>query len=177
MGARGRVTRSEGVIVHEIDGRPASQFFHSYLGSKTRATPEYPFAVFEGGSEAFYLRAAMAITEEGSLVFVGDVPQGSHVQLTEAGRDQVLAGAKESVGRAVEGFGGERLDGLLVFSCAARKQVLGSRCAEEIGMIQAGLPEETSTAGFYTYGEIAPLRAGAASAFHNETVVSVLFGR
>lgn len=66
-----------------------------------------------------------------------------------------------------------------MFSCAARKWVLGSEAEREMGLVQQALRDggiEPVLAGLYVFGEIAPPAAGAPSDFHNETCVTVLLG-
>ena len=162
----------------EIDGLPAMEFLRQNIGEQANADPEYPFAVFTDDGSDFYLRAPMGSDPStGHIVFAGDVPVGSKVRVTEAGRDQILEGARQAVEAAVERFGGNEARALLIFSCAARKQVLGTRCSEEIDLLRSALPGPVSASGFYTYGEIAPKVPGAATSFHNETVVATLIGR
>ena len=177
MGPRGTVTRAEGSTVYEFDGKPAIEFFYGYLGIHAEANPEYPFAIYEGDTEDYYLRAPFGFDETtGHIVFAGDIPVGAEVRITEAGRDQILHGASIAVADAVAAYPGDTPQALLVFSCAARKQVLGTRCAEEIGLLRGALERPLDAAGFYTYGEIAPLAPGSEARFHNETVVATLIG-
>lgn len=175
LGRRGVITRAEGSILYEIDQAPALDFLHANMGHAD-PNPEFPFAIYEPGADGFYLRAPMAAGPDGHIVLAGDVPVGAEIQLTEAGRDEILDGARHAAALALDGFEGTP-EALLVFSCAARKQVLGTRCAEEIGLLQSALAPSVCTAGFYTYGEIGPLATGERSRFHNETVVAALIGR
>jgi hypothetical protein len=64
---------------------------------------------------------------------------------------------------------------LLCFACSGRKQLLGSRTGEE-GQIARELLGDLSIAGFYGYGEIAPIQADGTTHFHNETFVALLLG-
>ena len=61
-------------------------------------------------------------------------------------------------------------------SCAARKQILGTRTAEEQASLRRSALGELPFAGFYAYGEICPKKAGEPAIFHNETFVTVVFG-
>jgi hypothetical protein len=51
--------------------------------------------------------------------------------------------------------------------------VLGTRTAREITVVGEALPRPLPVAGFYTYGEIAPLEPNGPSRFHNETFVTL----
>ncbi len=174
VGPRSSVTRAEGHRVHEIDGQPALELFQQFHGPHVEPNPEYPLGVFDANRGEHYLRAPLAYDREsGSVDFAGDIPVGSEVQITYASRDEILAACEDSIKMANANLGSTEPAGVLVFSCAARKQLLGTRTAEEAVLLRAlgaGLP----MAGFYTYGEIAPMGDRAFADFHNETFVTVL---
>jgi hypothetical protein len=104
-----------------------------------------------------------------------EVPEGLQVQLTHATRDHVLEATEASVRRALEDFPGQEPALALVVSCSARKNVLGTRTGEEFQLLKGVLPGAPS-AGFYSYGEIAPLRRGGIPHLHNETFTCLLLG-
>ncbi|MCA9489074.1 MAG: FIST C-terminal domain-containing protein [Myxococcales bacterium] len=177
IGRRARVTRSKGNLLYELDGKPAMERFRAWFGGHTLPSPEHPFAVFEEGAEDSYLRAPMPLDpDDGSIVCAGDIPEGAMVQVTEAGRDQILDGARNAMRQAVALYPGDQPSGMLLFSCAARKQVLGTRTHQEIEALAEVAGGTLTAGGFYTYGEIGPLRPGAHASFHNETVVAALVG-
>ena len=64
----------------------------------------------------------------------------------------------------------------LIFSCAVRKYLLGSRTGEEVESARSLLPEAMAIAGMYCIGEIAPTGASVDSHFLNETFVTLLLG-
>lgn len=175
IGPTATVTRAAGGTVSEIDGQSALSWFREYLGARGAPSPEYPFAVYpEGGG--YYLRAPLVFNEsDGTIGFAASVPTGSRVRVTAATRDAVLTGATQAVRHAIEAFGPRKPSGMLVFSCAARKQVLGTRTREELDALDAATGD-VPIAGFYTYGEIGPPRPGTHPQYHNETVVAVLLG-
>jgi hypothetical protein len=63
----------------------------------------------------------------------------------------------------------------LIFSCAIRKLVLGTRSGVEVDIARNELGAGMPICGFYCYGEIAPLESGS-TRFHNETIVAVMLG-
>jgi hypothetical protein len=176
LAPRARVTRARGSSVYELDGEPALTWFRRFFGDREAPSPEHPFAVYDPPDRSdFYLRAPMLYSEEeGSIIFAADVPEGTEVQITDATRAAILGGAADAVRDAVGRFAGTATS-VLVFSCAARKQVLGTRTGEEIQQLLSHESDGVSLAGFYTYGEIAALETGP-TRFHNETVVAVLMG-
>lgn len=177
IGKEGVVTRSQGNVVHEIDDMTAVQFYRQYLGDGAMDhLGESPLAVHDGERGNFYLRAALFCSDaDGTVTFAGDIAEGTTVQLTSASRDEIIAATREAVDACVAAYPGDRPTAALIFSCAGRKQVLGTRTQEEYQLLQEHFPD-LRLAGFYTYGEIAPMAAGQPTRFHNETFVSLLLG-
>ncbi len=177
VGKRSVVTKVSGNVVYEIDNNPALEFYRYYFGGKMMPSGEYPLAVFEEDTERFYLRAPLGYDEtKGSVTFAGDIPLNATVQITEADRDSILKGVEESVEMAIRTYRGKRYDAAVVFSCAARRALLGTRAAEEYKFLKKNIPEDVPICGFYTYGEIGPLLSNSVSQFHNETFVTLLLG-
>jgi hypothetical protein len=164
--------------VLEIDGRPALEFYERFLGAG-QPPASNPLAVFEeAGSDRFYLRTPMAYDRElGSIAFFGAIPDGATVQLTMAGTDEIFDGARASIAGALTRFPkGARPEGALLFSCATRKFLLGTRAGREIELVREFLGDSVPIGGIYCQGEIAPLAAADLTRFHNATMVSVLLG-
>jgi hypothetical protein len=177
LGRVGVVTEVEGHLVKAIDGQPATAFYRHYFGNVDIShLGEYPLAVFIGEGNDFYLRASLAIDDaKGWLSFAGDIPAGSRVQLTQTTRDEVLRSTREGLQRARNDYPGTAPSLLLCFACSGRKQLLGSRTGEE-GQIARELLGDLSVAGFYGYGEIAPIQTDGTTHFHNETFVALPLG-
>jgi hypothetical protein len=178
LGATGIVTRSTYGSVQEIDGRPASDFLARYLDTTGPAAYGNPLAVREVGSDEAYLRAiAGADPVTGAVILAGSVPVGATVQLTTADTDQILAGTRDALVRAGEQFpAGARPEAALIFSCAVRKFVLGSRTRVEAEMAREVLGSAIPFAGLYCYGEFGPVRGTPTSRLLNETFVTLLLG-
>ena len=179
VGPRGLVTRVENGLVHEIDGRPALAFYERHLGAGSRPALGNPLAVFEPGSDGFYLRAPIAHDPQAGTIRVsGSLPPAVEVQLTMAATDEILDGARSALVQAIDRFPGSGApDAALLFSCAIRKYLLGTRTGVELDISRDMLGAAVPICGFYSYGEIAPLDdSGGATRFHNETLVAVLLG-
>lgn len=166
--------------VHEIDGRPAIEFFDRYLGTTTTAPPiANPLAVFDSPDATdFYLRTATFLDRSnGDVSTFGPIPEGVTVQLTVAATDQIVEGVRSSVSEALRTFpSGAGPDAALVYSCATRRFLLGTRTSREIELMRDLVGRDVPICGFYCLGEFAPLASGEGSRFHNATVVSVLLG-
>lgn len=177
-----RVTGSAGHLVHTISGRPAVDLYTDYYGSVPQDTlGKYPLAVYEDGPEGLWtLRSVMGTDEEtGAMRFAGDVPEGSLVRMTEVLPEGILSGTSSSIRQAFESYPGDKPELALLFSCAARKWVLGTQVAKEADLFREACPEglrDLKLSGLYVYGEIAPPERGQSAAFHNETCITVLLG-
>ena len=92
--------------------------------------------------------------------------------------DQIFDGAKASFADALgrPSRDGARPDGALLFSCATRKFLLGTRAGREIELAREVLGDAVPIGGIYCMGEIAPMASGDRTRFHNATMVSVLLG-
>ncbi len=176
-----RVTKSDYNKVYEIDGMPVLEYYQRYLGDTLNATPGI-FAHFalivldmeEGGS---YLRDPIyPVPEEKALIFAGEVPEGAVVRMAEIGRDNLVEAVAKSAQIALDNYPGKKIAGALVFSCASRRNVLGSRVGEESRLCQDKIGAEVSLAGFYGFGEIAPLGNNSDSILHNDAFVVLLLG-
>jgi hypothetical protein len=177
VGPRGQVTRSHDRWVEEIDGQPALDFYERWIG--TREPPfANPLAVHEPNSERFYLRTPVSWNREtGAVAFPAGIPTGSTIQLTVAGIDEVFEGTKQAFASALASYPeGATPQAALVFSCAVRKFVLGSRAGREMDIAREVLGTELPMAGFYCLGEIAPTVSPDVTRFHNETIVALLLG-
>jgi len=179
VGQQMKVTSSDGVMVHELDGRPALDVFEEQFGVLIRDTfGEYPLAVYPEGfedGEAHYLRAIYAINAETRSVMLGDeLPVGSTIRLSNVERSRILDGARDSMRGALKDCGGESPDVVVVVTCAARKWMLGEKAPLEYQTLKATMTEmgvDAPIIGFYSFGEIGPLHGE--SRFHNETCVSI----
>ena len=180
MGEPGLVTRSDVTLVHEIDGCPAIDFYRQRLGAQAFPGPENPLAILDERGVVACLRATVdpQLRESGAINYLGDVREGAMVQITVADRGAILEAARESIGKAFAEYPhGKTPAAALIFSCAARKLLLGTHTGEEIGIVQSVIGSQVPVCGFYGYGEIGPIDTkDPASKFHNETFVSLILG-
>ncbi len=178
VGVRAMVTEAQALEVMRIGDMKALDFYRHYLGEHTSPAYELPLAVYEDDGTHFYIRTPVNYDEEkGSVFFSGKIPQGSMVQLTEATRDRVVEDTKASVERVANDYLEKgRPSATLVFSCAARKMILGSRIREELEILQNSLPSHLPIMGFYAYGEVSPLKRKHHSRLHNCTMVTLVIG-
>ena len=178
LGATGTVTRSESGAVLEIDRRPATEFLARYLDVTGPASFGNPLSVVEAGGDEPYYRAITGTDPAiGSVFVAGEIPIGAVVQLTTADSDDILGGTRGALDRATEAFpSGARPEAALIFSCAVRRFLLGSRTRVETELARSVLGTTIPMAGIYCFGEIGPVRGVDTSRYFNETFVTLLLG-
>ncbi len=178
VGKIGVVTMSAHDTVSEIDGESALAFYERYLGAGGVPSSATPLAVHEGDGEGFFLRVAL-LSEDlplGVLRVPGGLQEGARVQLAVAATEAIFDGTHSAFRRAIKAFPeGSTPGAALLFACAVRKAVLGTRAGRELEIARTEFGD-LPIAGAYCLGEIAPLDAGAPTRFHNETMVAVLLG-
>jgi hypothetical protein len=176
LGPQGVVTDSAYGVINAIDGRPAVDWIGTYLDLTSGRTSGNPLAIKDAGSEDWYLRVVLGPDDAGGLRIPGSAPVGATVQLTTTNPDDMLEAAQDAVERARAAYPGSREPGAaLIFSCAVRKYLLGTRTGKEVEAARTALPS-MPIAGMYCMGEVAPTGAERDSHFLNETFVTVLLG-
>lgn len=181
IGEKMTVTRSEANVLYALDNKPAFGIYLHYLGDVMKESMAgvgaYPLAVYEPGLDHYYLRVAKkADPETGAITFLGEIPEGAQVQITQAVRDNVIDGVTQSVTKALGNYHGAQPGLAMMFSCTGRKIALGTKAREEIGRARAGLSAGLPMTGVYTFGEIGPVSDHTRARYHNTTFVTLLLG-
>lgn len=181
IGEKMTVTRSEANVLYALDDKPAFELYVHYLGDVMKESMagigSYPLAVYEPGLDNYYLRVAKAADPEtGAITFLGEIPEGAKVQITQAVRDNVMNGVNQSVENARSNYPGDHPGVAMMFSCTGRKIALGTKAREEISRARAGLNVGLPMTGFYTFGEIGPVSDHTRARYHNTTFVTLLLG-
>lgn len=192
VGTPKKVTKSEGAVLHELDGMPAIKIYEDYFGAerakelKTEALARlaitYPLGMKVKGSDEMLIRDPITVDENGSITCAAEIPVGSEIRLMIGSREEAVNVAKVAAENALAELGGEKPKAVIIFNCIARSKLFGERAGDEIDAIQEALGRTTPLIGFYTYGEQAPLWGEVRnmnrcnSSFHNETVVICVLG-
>ncbi len=172
-------------LILELDGVSALGLYKEMLGPDITERPsigiEFPLAVILGSAgdymssdyRSHLIRVVRKLDEErGGLLCGTDIHTGARVRMTTAAKDDLLDAAILAVAEAKEKMPSPAL--ALVFSCAGRRLVLGSRYHEEIKGAFSVLGWDVPRIGFYTFGEIAPV--DGVTRFHSETFTVTLLG-
>ncbi len=175
FGPERRVTRAEGNVLYELDGKPALKLYKDYLGDRAAGLPAtallFPLAVrSQAGDEKQLVRTVLSVDESAqSLTFAGDIPAGSLAQLMRANFDRLIHGASSAAKLATAAADAGRPVLSMAISCVGRRLVLGERTEEELEATIDALPAGTVQVGFYSYGEISPYASGSCD-LHNQTM-------
>jgi len=173
FGPERRITRAEGNVLFELDGRPALEIYKEYLGDRASGLPAtallFPLAVREArDTNQRTVRTILAVDEAAqSMTFAGDVPEGWQAQLMRANKDRLVDGAMQAARMSTTNAEGPQL--AVAISCVGRRLVLGERTEEEIEATLEALAPGSELVGFYSYGEIAPHSEGFCD-LHNQTM-------
>ena len=173
------VTRSSDGRIYTLDDEPAMDVYLRRLGA-----PDETFHDASEFSKFALSRPAGVERRSGievrnfstdvdmagrSLGGGGDLPEGCLTWTMEGDEASILAAATDACTEALGELEGQPAVGMLTFSCAALRAVLGDDGIAREGERLSAAAGEVPFAGFYTYGEIA--RQRGIDGFHNQTIV------
>ncbi|MCU0699072.1 MAG: FIST C-terminal domain-containing protein, partial [Myxococcaceae bacterium] len=167
------VTKAEGNVLYELDGKPALSIYKEYLGEKASGLPGtgllFPLSLRANSKdEKALVRTILAVDEaKQSMTFAGDVPVGFLAQLMKADFERLIGGAATAATTAKKLVGLEDPNTLAI-------AVLGERTEEEVEAVMDVLPKGTKVTGFYSYGELSPYASGRCD-LHNQTMTLTTF--
>lgn len=165
LGKKFLVTRAEGSILYELDGKPAYDAYYKYLNIRNDEhffsnTLEFPFFYEHNGLNI--LRAPIASNADGSLTMTSDIEENVVARIAYGDPWTILEHIRRS-GHKIQEF---QPDLIRVYSCAARRTFWGmDEVSKETQPFQSIAP----TSGFYTSGEF--LRTNGYVNQHNVTLV------
>jgi len=171
------VTRADGNVVYELDGRPAFEVYRQHARQRgVELTPENAGPYLIGNELGLYFfdkvakaRAPLTVGVDGSLICAAEVPTDSTVCILDGEADKMVAAARHAAEEARENLNGAEAAGVLLFDCVCRGMILDDGFAKEIEAVRSVFGD-VPLAGFLTYGEIARYR-GRFGGWHNATAV------
>jgi hypothetical protein len=174
------VTRSEKNVLYELDGENALQLYKRYLGEEVANLPKsalkFPLSISNENGSGQLVRTILGLDEEkGSMIFAGNIPEGSKVQLMMASFDRLIDGAFAAAEDSFKSCRTKRPELILMISCVGRKVVLEHRINEEVKSVTDLFGEESNYAGFYSNGEISPQLGSVGCSLHNQTMTITTF--
>jgi hypothetical protein len=168
------ITRSEGNVLYEIEGKPALGLYKQCLGEQASELPasglQFPLSIQATKADKAVIRTLLTVDEVAqSLIFAGDIPQGHLCKLMHANLDNTLSSAILAA-EAAQPANREATGLCLLVSCLGRRLVMREMAEDELGIVQEKLGAETYITGFYSYGELAPLSNVMHCQLHNQSI-------
>lgn len=175
------ITKSNGNILYELDGKNALELYKTYLGEKAKELPGsallFPLSIQVQGNENPVVRTILSIDEKlGSMTFAGDIPEGSEARLMKANFDRLVDGASDAAKKSTSLLNNQNAELAILISCVGRKLVLGPHIEDEVESVREILGPNTIITGFYSYGELAPFTQWSKRCeLHNQTMTITTF--
>jgi hypothetical protein len=112
------ITKSKGNVLYELDGHSALELYVKYLGEYARDLPAatllFPLDVRNQSGDKGVVRTILSIDEnEHSMMFAGDVPEGSYARFMKANFDRLIDGAVGAAKTSYQAIGSVAWEGNL----------------------------------------------------------------
>jgi len=155
FGPRRKITKVQENNVIEIDGVNAIELYKRYLGNHpdilSKEMKRFPLSVKESVyDKEKAIRVVLDYDEDGALVFLGTLKEGSIIRLMKTNIHNILDGAFLSAKKIRPNNTKQSV--AFVMSCYTRKSVLRQFFEEELEIVQDILTTKTQLVGSYTYG-------------------------
>jgi len=178
FGLERTVTKSQANVLSEINEQSALDLYKKYLGPDVENLAAsallFPLALTIQGQSEPIVRTILSIDEEKkTMTFAGDIPENSKVRLMRANFDKLIDASSKAAENSLKN--NQKPDFALLISCVGRKLILGPRTEEEVEAVADAFPEDTTMAGFYSYGEISPFNSSGICQLHNQTMTITSF--
>jgi len=183
----GIVTRAEGRILHELDGRPAAQVYDEWTGGVIAAEREAgagnilsqsslsPLGRIVSSMEGkdYYLLSHPASVEGGALSLFTDVAEGERFTCMTGSANRLIerAGRMAKQVQLMHDVSSARVLGSLVIFCAGCMMNVSDRLDEVVGGLNDGL-DERPFLGTFTFGEQGRMLDGGSR--HGNLMLTVL---
>jgi hypothetical protein len=172
IGGERTVTRSQGNVIYEIDGKPAVEVLKEYLPEQAlvedRDWMRYAISLalcFRAPSymkdEEYVVRWVPYVRmADGSIVVQGtEVQEGTSIWLSSRDKEKMTTGLDRMATQIKDQLGGEKPKLVFQFECATRGKMM-LREQEKLQLLKRfrqSVDPEAPWAGFYTWGEVGPV--------------------
>jgi hypothetical protein len=172
IGGERTVTRSQGNIIYEIDGKPATEVLKEYLpeGALTDDRDWMRYAIslalcFEAPSymkdEEYVVRGVPYVRmADGAIIVQGtELQEGTSVWFSSRDKEKMTTGLDRMAQQIRDQLGDEKPKLVFQFECATRGKMMlrEQEKLQVLNRLRQSLDPEAPWAGFYTWGEIGPV--------------------
>lgn len=174
------ITKSTKNVLYEIDGKKALDLYKEYLGPYVDELPGsallFPISLRTNDADKNLVRTILNVNEEdGSMIFAGNMPEGSKLRLMKVNFEKVIKGSSIAATNTTLMNNESKADLAILISCVGRKLILQDRTSEEVKAAQEVFGNHTAITGFYSYGELSPFNPGSNCELHNQTMTITTF--
>src|SRR5215204_1120651 len=171
IGGERKVTRGQGNVIYEIDGKPAVEVLKEYLPeqalSDERDWIRYAISlalIFRAPSymkdEEYVVRGIPAVKiADGSITVQTEVSEGTSIWFSSRDKQKIATGLDRMAAQIKDQLGDEKPKLVFQFDCATRGKMM-FREQERLQLLKRfrqAVGPEVPWAGFYTIGEIGPV--------------------
>jgi hypothetical protein len=171
IGSARTVTRSQGNVIYEIDGKPAIEVLKEYLpeGALAEDRDWMRYAVSLAlttkapnymKDEEYVVRGVPAVRmADGSITVQTEVPEGTSVWFSSRDKQKITTGFDRMAQQITEQLGDDKPKLVFQFECFTRGKSL-FREQEKVQLLKRlrqSVGPDVPWAGFYTIGEIGPV--------------------
>lgn len=180
FGVEKTITKSLSNVLFEIDNQNALDIYKKYLGEYANELPGsallFPLSLKLPNETESIVRTILSIDNNNkTMIFAGDVPIGSKVRFMRANFDKIIDAASGAAENSLVQFNFNEPQLALLISCVGRKIILGKRVDEEVEAVADIFNNKPTIFGFYSYGEISPLKINTKCELHNQTMTITTF--
>ena len=171
LGGARTVTRSQGNVIHEIDGKPAVEVLKEYLPEhalvEDRDWMHYAVSLalcFKVPSymkdEEYVVRGVPGVRmADGSITVQTEIPEGRSIWFSSRDKEKMTTGLHRMARQIKEQLGDAQPKLVFQFECMTRGKTM-LREQEKLQLLKQfrhSVSPEAPWAGFYTIGEIGPV--------------------
>ena len=171
IGGERKVTRSQGNVIYEIDGKPATEVLKEYLPEHALVDERdwFQYAIslalcFRAPGyfkdEEYVVRGVPAVRmDDGSIIVQTEVQEGTSVWFSSRDKEKITTGFDRMAHQIKDQLGSERPKLVFQFECLTRGKSM-FREQEKLQILKRFrqyVGPEAPWAGFYAIGEIGPV--------------------
>ena len=171
IGGERKVTRSQGNVIYEIDGKPATEVLNEYLPegalADERDWSRYAYSLALTSKAPSYMKDEEYIVRgvpqlnltDGSVTVQTEVTEGTSVWFSSRDKEKITAGLDRMAAQIKEQLGGAQPKLVFQFECSTRGKLM-FREQEKLQLLKRlrqSVGSDVPWAGFYTMGEIGPV--------------------
>src|SRR5215210_2898409 len=169
IGNERTVTRCQGNVIYEIDGKPILEVIKEYIPDPDLVANWYRYALTLALSfkapeyvedEEYIVQGIPRINEDdGSVTIQKEVSEGASVWFSSRDKEKITTGLDRMAQQIKHQLGDAQPKLVFQFDCSSRGKMMfrDQERAKLLGQFRQSVGPDAPWVGFYTYGEIGPI--------------------